>query len=170
MPGPVLMSVLSQDEAVEIAMERLIYGQPSEGRNSPLKKWLDFEGDRMSLYGYVYKNVAYFFKDFAIRYVEHRTREIIGQESVVGRRVVSSPERRVHLNRYIEKCLDKLPHEARTIIVEVFHKGRSQAEVASELHMNEATFSRHCQKAREQFANLVMENCPEDVWLPALLK
>lgn len=170
--SPERMSIPSRYDAVESAMARLIYGQILEGRNSPLRKWLDFKGpNRMSLYRYVRTNVEYFFKDFAIGYAALRTREFRGEaEPVICGGADCSVERRVQLNRCIQQCMENMSSEARTIIIKVFYEGHTQAEVAHMLNMNEVTFSRRCRKAVEQFSNLVRENCPEGIWRSALLK
>jgi RNA polymerase sigma factor (sigma-70 family) len=172
--APVPLSTLTKDDAWQRALTRLIYGDESSqapgDKNSPLRKWLEFEGPRrMSLYTYVRRNVEFFFKDFASAYALMRTRELRGLESVIGGYKDSSFERRVQLTRCINECLELLSPQARTIIVSVYYEGYTQADTARMLGMNEPTFSRHCRKAEEQFSALVKQNCPQEV-LPSLLR
>lgn len=173
--SPVPVSLSSKDDALQKALIRLIYGDARSGapgkKESPLRKWLDYEGaQRMSLYRYVHTNVEFFFKDFASAYAAMRTRESPGLEPVVGQGQDKSLERRIQRNRCLEDCLNDLSPTAREIIVRVYYEGYSQAETARMLGMSGPTFSRHCRKAVEQFSELVMQKCPEDLLLSVLMK
>ncbi len=162
-PSSQPMSMPTRYDAVEIAMVRLIYGQGRD-KDSPLRRWLDFEGPRrMSLYRYVRTNLEFFFKDFADGYSMMRKREPRGLESVIDGYRDSSFERRTQRTHCINECLELLSPQARTIIVGVYYEGYSQTEMARKLGMNDPTFSRHCRKAVEEFSALVKQNCPEDV-------
>ncbi|MBI5252233.1 MAG: sigma-70 family RNA polymerase sigma factor [Desulfomonile tiedjei] len=166
---------VDEDDESQGILIRLIYGgrmrSDKEGRESPLWKWLHYDGPRRkSLYRYVQWNAHFYLRD-----VNRKNNPINPlapgwsnpsdptEDHVLNVQNQLTDEERWQLRRCIRKCWERLNPSHREVLEMVGLMGLTQTETALKLGVAESTISRWLRDAASRLETCLRENCPEEL-------
>lgn len=162
---------LDEEDTCQNVLMRLMYGDrfasgKFENHDSPLRQWLEFDGERSkSLYRFVQWSANFYVRDLrrVAKPIEASPAVESAEEKAEADPGGLNTEERWQLRRCSRTCWGKLNPSHREVLEWVGVMGWTKAETALKLGVSEATIGRWYRDAAGKFRSCLEENCPEDL-------